>query len=149
MTFAEDSVMRTLLPALFAVLTIPTAWAQVASPEPSRQDAVQVTGCLRLWDPSIGALPGQATGPRYMLLDARQEDNPGKNVIVLPRYVVIADPSVNLAGHIDQTVRVWGHVNGSPTTPTVTPSGPDNDSASLPLTATSVTTIRGSCVPPR
>jgi hypothetical protein len=190
---------RPLLRALpFMVFTIATPVAQVVSPpEPATKDAVQVSGCLRLWDSSIGALPGQATGPRYVLMDARQDDNPGKSVIVLRRYVVTAEPAVNLAGHIDQTVRISGRVSGSPTTVTLPAPGeitprpgapvrpadnavrppdaaqpndppvrpgeaaragqipapvtepPDDDSAWLALTASSVTGIRGSCAPPR
>ena len=66
---------------------------------------MSVTGCLRLWDASIGALPGEpSSGPRYVLLNARQDDNPGKDVVVLRRYVVTGEPSVNLAGDIEKTV---------------------------------------------
>ena len=58
-------------------------------PDPEIDDDVDVTGCLRLWDASIGALPGEpSSGPRYVLLNARQDDNPGKDVVVLRRYVV-------------------------------------------------------------
>ena len=80
-------------------------------PDPEIDDAVRVTGCLRLWDASIGALPGEpSSGPRYVLTNARQDDNPGKDVVVLRRYMVTADSSVNLAGNIDKTVRVSGSV---------------------------------------
>jgi len=80
-------------------------------PNPEIDDDVNVTGCLRLWDASIGALPGEpSSGPRYVLLNARQDDNPGKDVVVLRRYVVTGEPSVNLAGHIDKTVRISGSV---------------------------------------
>ena len=80
-------------------------------PDRDVDDDVMVTGCLRLWDPSIGALPGEpSTGPRYVLTDARQDEKPGKDVVVLRRYVVTGDPTVNLAGHIDKTVRVSGNV---------------------------------------
>ena len=80
-------------------------------PDPEIDDDVKVAGCLRLWDASIGALPGQASsGPRYVLINAKQDENPGKDVVVLRRYVVMGDPSVNLAGHVDQTVRISGDV---------------------------------------
>jgi hypothetical protein len=80
-------------------------------PDPDFDDDVKVAGCLRLWDASIGALPGHAsTGPRYVLVNARQEGNPGKDVVVVRRYVVVGDPTVNLAGHIDHTVRISGIV---------------------------------------
>ena len=80
-------------------------------PHPQIDDDVKVSGCLRLWDASIGALPGEpSTGPRYVLVDTRMDDNPGKDVVVLRRYVVTGDPSVNLAGHIEKTVRISGSV---------------------------------------
>jgi hypothetical protein len=92
-------------------------------PDRDIDDNVNVTGCLRLWDPSIGALPGEpSTGPRYVLTDARQDENPGKDVVVLRRYVVVGDPSVNLAGHIDKTVRISGDVTSL--TETVKPPPP-------------------------
>ena len=49
-------------------------------PDPEIDDDVKVMGCLRLWDASIGALPGQASsGPRYVLINAKQdEDNPAR-----------------------------------------------------------------------
>ena len=80
-------------------------------PDPEIDDDVKVSGCLRLWDASIGALPGEASiGPRYVLVNARMDDNPGKDVVVLRRYVVTGDSSVNLAGHIEKTVRIAGSV---------------------------------------
>src|SRR5688572_27084945 len=66
-------------------------------PDAEIDDDVKVVGCLRLWDASIGALPGHATGPRYVLINAKQDDNPGRDVVVLRRYLVVGDPSVNLA----------------------------------------------------
>jgi hypothetical protein len=163
MTFAAYGVMERLVRTLSVVvlMTATPAAQLVLPPEPATKDAAQVSGCLRLWDLSIGALPGQATGPRYVLMDARQDDNPGKNVIVLRRYVVTAEPTVNLAGHIDQTVRVSGQVSESPTRPTLPAPGeitprpgaptdqPEDDPAWLPLAASSVTMIRASCAPSR
>ena len=82
-----------------------------AATRPRYRRRRKVVGCLRLWDASIGALPGHAsTGPRYVLTNARQEDDSSKDVVVLRRYVVMGDPTVNLAGHIDHTVRISGSV---------------------------------------
>ena len=98
-----------------AALTIATTLVAHAQ-TPQRPDAdiddVRVVGCLRLGDASIGALPGHAsTGPRYVLINARQEDDSVKDVVVIRRYVVVGDPQVNLAGHIDHTVRISGSVS--------------------------------------
>lgn len=110
--FASAAVGQTRRPGDGQALPqppLPAPTARVSEPELAAD--VRVTGCLRLWDASIGALPGQpSSGPRYLLVDVRQEDNPGNAVVVLRRYVVTADPSVNLAGHIDQVVRVSGNV---------------------------------------
>ena len=103
--------MKHLSTAMLGVfLTLPAA-APAQTPA-----SVKVTGCLRLWDPSIGALPGEpSSGPRYVLIDARHEDNPGTSVVIVRRYVVTGDPSVNLAGNLDKTVRISGNVTGEVT----------------------------------
>ena len=121
-------------------------------PDRDIDDDVNVTGCLRLWDPSIGALPGDpSTGPRYVLVDARQDENPGKDVVVLRRYVVVGDPSVNLAGHIDKTVHISGDVTPLPGTATLPPAISDTLHAQpgwLTLTASAIEG-GGSCTDPR
>lgn len=134
--------------------------------EPELDDDVRVTGCLRLWDPSIGALPGQpSSGPRYLLVDVRQDDNPGSAVVVLRRYLVTADPSVNLAGHIDQVVRISGNVAPLAAAPQQPPAlrpgeGTRPGEISLPvadhraaddtwlsISASAITRAGGSCAP--
>ena len=124
-------------------------------PDPEIDDDVNVTGCLRLWDASIGALPGEASsGPRYVLLNARQDDNPGKDVVVLRRYVVTGEPSVNLAGHIEKTVRISGSVTplgakpGVPAPSEVPPpisDKPHPDSTWLGLSASVVEMVSATC----
>jgi hypothetical protein len=103
---------QTRSPAPSPAAPVPQTPAQTAQrPDPEVDVDMKVVGCLRLWDASIAALTGQAsTGPRYVLINARQENNPGRDVVVLRRYVVVGDPSVNLAGHIDHTVRISGSV---------------------------------------
>jgi len=110
MTLVAGAQTRT--PATSPAATRPQTPAQTTQrPDPDIDDDVKVVGCLRLWDASIGALPGHAsTGPRYVLVNPRQEDNSSKDVVVVRRYVVVGDPTVNLAGHIDHTVRISGSV---------------------------------------
>ena len=121
LSIATLGVLLTLSAAPLAQAPTPTNTPPASRPQTPAQttqrpdrdidDDVMVTGCLRLWDPTIGALPGEpSTGPRYVLTDARQDEKPGKDVVVLRRYVVTGDPTVNLAGHIDKTVRVSGSV---------------------------------------
>jgi hypothetical protein len=113
LTVSPSSLAQAPTPADTPPATGPQTPAQTTQrPDPTIDDDVKVTGCLRLWDASIGALPGEeSTGPRYMITDVRQDESPGKDVVVLRRYVVTGDPSVNLAGHIDKTVRISGSVS--------------------------------------
>lgn len=107
---------QTRTPANSPTAPRPQAPAQTTQrPDPELDDDVKIVGCLKLWDASIGAVPGEAaTGPRYLLINAKVDESPGKDVVVVRRYIITAAPSVNLAGFVDRTVRISGDVAALP-----------------------------------
>ena len=126
MTRLLTAVAGVLLCSATAAAQTPPAPRPAPTPSPgmtkqSDPATLTVTGCLKAWDASVApsdpALAGAAAG-RFLLTNiqppAPGTAEPGTVSRVAPpantQYVVTSEPDVNLAAHVNHTVRIEGTV---------------------------------------
>ena len=122
MTRLLTAVAGVLLCSATAAAQTPPAPRPAPTPSPgmtkqSDPATLTVTGCLKAWDASVApsdpALAGAAAG-RFLFTNiqppARGTAEPGRVPPANTQYVVTSEPDVNLAAHVNHTVRIEGTV---------------------------------------
>ncbi len=165
MTRFLSAVAGVLVCAAAAAAQTPPAPRPAPAPSPgmtaqSDPATLTVTGCLKAWDASVApsdpALAGAAAG-RFLLTNiqpaAPGTAEPGKVRPAAPpantQYVVTSAPSVDLAAHVNHTVRIEGTVavSDAAANPAHGHTGRSASKADrwAGLTATSLTMVSPAC----
>lgn len=161
-------------------LTVSAQTVRPPSPQPTpstpaRTDSntITVTGCLQGLDATGAPALSPATATRYLVANIEPATptsgaEPGERgsaatEATAPQYVLMAEPSVNLAQHVNHKVRLTGKVTApEPSTldampadppkagemPRTRPGGHDTTKALPTLTVSSVTMVAATCTPP-
>lgn len=110
------------------------------------QNTVTITGCLKVWDETLGMARSDVASPRAETPGPRQFIVAGARDGGMSRTYVLDTSSagVNLRPHVNHTVEVTGIPRG--TTDGNTPAPGSSDAAALSmLTVTSVRMISSDC----